>query len=131
MARDAAGAEWGNYFRCKGMRKASSVLRRRKLPSIYLMYRSVPGLQWFGEIQIEVKVGRTGRSPQLRLDALHSDGFNLFAYWPCELDVLKDTETRILANMRNIYGPPSKGREFFYVGNVKSAYRLIAQGAGA
>ncbi len=125
MARDAAGAEWGRYFKEKSRRKTRRLRRQRSTPCIYLMHRAKPGVEWFGQNQTEVKIGMTARSPQHRVDALYRDGFKLYAYWFRPADTLEPPEKEILSLMRNVFGLPSMGREYFFARDVQDAYWLI------
>lgn len=125
MARDAAGAEWGRYFRDKRKLGPVDRLRNQKLPSVYLLSRVRADLRWFGEFQHEVKVGRTSRSPQLRADAFAADGYRLHAYWSWLEDDLERIEGIVIGEMRRVFNKPSAGREFFIVPNVDTAYWLI------
>ena len=94
MGRDAFGADWGGYRREQAERK----YRRREVrPSIYLAYRVRAGVTWFGEPEVEVKLGQTTRSPSRRRRGLGPD-FVLLASWPVPVADLDETEAECIAD---------------------------------
>lgn len=130
MVRDAAGADWGRYRKEQARQRDVGRLRRKSLPSIYLLTRVRTDLQLFDGFQIEVKVGQTSKSPQLRADARHREGFSLHTYWPCHEAFLEMAEAEILSKMRERFGPPSMGREFFFVPRVSDVHQVICRTMG-
>ena len=127
MPRDIWGAEWGRYLR--GPSKTR--FRKAKLPCIYLLCRVRADLPLFDSFQVEVKIGKTTRSPQVRLDVLKREGYHLHRYWPLPSDQLTSTELRLLSVLQDLLGKPTRGREFFLAESVAEVETVITSELGS